>query len=245
MQRNITQALRLALGISFFAFILIGINDGAVGVLLPGMQTTYHTGKDTISLLFLAGTFGYFMASFNNGLLLDKLGNRRFLLLATLMMALGFALLSSRPPFFLLLLGIVPIGFGVAMLDAGFNSYIARLPNNTALLNYLHAFYGMGALLGPLVASAFLALGWIWNSVYFVWISMALLVFLGIGFAFPKGEKPPHQEEQKAGGNVLFLALRRRVVWLAALFLLSMSAPKSVWASGALAFSFKRGMGNS
>ena len=29
-----------------------------------------------------------------------------------------------------------------------------------------------------------------------------------------------HEEEQKAGGNVLFLALRQRVVWLAALFLL-------------------------
>src|SRR5438046_2727398 len=109
MQRNITQALRFALGISFFAFILIGINDGAVGVLLPGMQTTYHTGKDTISLLFLAGTFGYFMASFNNGLLLDKLGNRRFLLLATLIIGLGFALLSSRPPFFLLLLRSNPL----------------------------------------------------------------------------------------------------------------------------------------
>ncbi len=220
MQRKITQTLRFAIGISFFTFILIGINDGGVGVLLPGMQTTYQTGKGTISLLFLAGTFGYFIASFNNGLLLDKLGNKRFLLLATLIMGFGFALLSSRPPFFLLLLGIVPIGFGVAMLDAGLNSYIARLPDNTALLNYLHAFYGMGALLGPLVASGFLALGWVWNSVYFVWIGMAILVFFGIGLAFPKGETVSHGEEQKAGGNILLLALRQGVVWLAALFLL-------------------------
>ena len=220
MQRNITQALRFAIGISFFTFILIGINDGAVGVLLPGMQTTDHTGKGTISLLFLAGTCGYFIASFNNGLLLEKLGNRRFLLLATLIMGLGFALLSSRPPFFLLLLGIVPIGFGGAMLDAGLNSYIARLPNNTARLNYLHAFYGIGALLGPLVASGFLALGWVWNSIYFVWIGMAILVFIGIALSFAGREKASHKEEQKAGGNVLFLALHQRVVWLAALFLL-------------------------
>ena len=176
----------LLLAFHFSAFILIGINDGAVGVLLPGMQTTYHTGKGIISLLFLAGTFGYFVASFNNGLLLDKLGNRRFLLLATLIMGLGFALFSSRPPFFLLLLGIIPIGFGGAMLDAGLNSYIAKLPDNTARLNYLHAFYGMGALLGPLVASAFLALGWVWNSVYFVSIGMAMLVFIGIVLAFPQ-----------------------------------------------------------
>src|SRR5215472_2770182 len=221
MQRNITQALRLAIGISFFAFILIGINDGAVGVLLPGMQTTYHAGKDTISLLFLAGTFGYVSASFNNGLLLDKLGNRRFLLLATLILGLGFALLSSRPPFFLLLLGIIPIGFGEAMLDAGLNSYIASLPNTTVLLNYLHAFYGTGALLGPLVASTFLTLGWMWNTVYFAWIALAILLLLGIGVAFqPIDREAPEQQEAKEGSNVFLLALSQKVVWLAAFFLL-------------------------
>lgn len=220
MQRTMTQTLRLAIGISFFAFILIGMNDGAGGVLLPGMQTTYHVGKDTLSLLFLAGTLGYLTASFNNGLLLDKLGNRRFLLLGTLMMGLGFAVLSSRPPFVLLLVGIVPIGFSCAMLDAGLNSYIASLPENTAPLNYLHAFYGAGALLGPLVASSFLAVGWVWNSVYFVWIGIAILVFIGIGLAFPKRARASQTEEQEAGGNILFLALRQRVVWLAAVFLL-------------------------
>jgi fucose permease len=210
----------LAIGVSFFAFILIGINDGAVGVLLPGMQSTYHVGKDTLSLLFLAGSFGYLTASFNNGVLLDMLGNRRFLLLGTLLMGLGFGLLSGRPPFVLLLVGIVPIGFGCAMLDAGLNSYIASFPQNTALLNYLHAFYGAGALLGPLVASSFLAFGLVWNSVYFVWIGIAILVFVGLGLAFPTRARPARKRGPAARDNVLFLALRERVVWLAALFLL-------------------------
>jgi len=216
----LTRTLRLTIGISFFAFILIGMNDGTVGVLLPAMQTSYHVGKDTLSLLFLAGTLGYLTASFNNGLLLNKLGNRYFLLLGTLLMVLGFALLSSRPPFLLLLAGIVPIGFGGAMLDAGLNSYIASLPENTVLLNNLHAFYGMGALLGPLVASGFLALGLMWNRVYLVWIGVAVLVCLGIGLAFARRKRTSQQEEPVAEGNVLFLALRQRIVWMAALFLL-------------------------
>ena len=220
MQRTLTRTLRLTIGISFFAFILIGMNDGTVGELLPTMQTSYHVGKDTLSLLFLADTLGYLTASFNNGLLLNKLGNRHFLLLGTLLMVLGFALFSSRPPFLLLLVGIVPIGFSGAMLDAGLNSYIASLLENTALLNYLHAFYGMGALLGPLVASGFLALGLGWNSVYFVWIGVAMLVFLGTGFTFSRRARTSQTEEPEAEGNVLFLALRQHVVWLAALFLL-------------------------
>ena len=49
---------------------------------------------------------------------------------------------------------------------------------------------------------------------------MAILVFIGIALAFPRREKASHKEEQKAEGNVLFLALHQRVVWLAALFLL-------------------------
>lgn len=220
MKTQLTPALRLSLGLSFFAFILIGANDGAVGVLLPSMGTTYHVDKATLGLLFLAGTAGYFLASFNNGLLLEKLGNQRFLLLGTALDLLGMAILSSKPSFVILLLAIVPIGFGGAMLDAGLNSYIAGLPRNTALLNYLHAFYGTGALLGPLVASAFLAAQFGWNTVYFVWIGMAFVLLLGVGVAFRREQMSAHKEETKAEGNLLVTTLRVRAVWIAALFLL-------------------------
>lgn len=220
MQQNTARSTQLTVGVSFFAFILIGANDGAVGVLIPGMQNTYHVGKDSIALLFLAGTLGYFTASFNNGLLVEKLGNQKFLVLGTLLMLFGFILLSLKPPFLLLLFAIIPIGFGGAVLDAGLNSYIAGLPRNTALLNYLHAFYGAGALIGPLVASTFLVLGLAWNMVYYVWIGLALLLAIGLTLIFPNKKLVRADERAVQEKNVLFTALRQRVVWLAALFLL-------------------------
>lgn len=220
MQQTIPRPSRWTIGLAFFSFILIGANDGAVGVLLPSMQITYHVGKDTIALLFLAGTAGYFIAAFNNGLLLNLLGNRRFLLLGLLVSGLGLSLLSIQPPFVLLLFAIVPIGFGGAILDAGLNSYIAGLPQNTKLLNYLHAFYGGGALLGPLVASTFLAVGLAWNNVYVVWISLAVLSFVGFSLAFKDSPASTTQGEAHNQSNVLMMALRLRVVWIAALFLL-------------------------
>jgi fucose permease len=206
--------------LAFFAFILIGATDGAVGVLLPSMRRFYQVEKATVGFLFLAGTLGYLLASFNNGLLVEKLGNRRFLVMGLSLLALGSGVISFQPPFLVLLASVVPIGCGAAALDAGLNAYIASLPRNASLLNYLHAFYGLGALLGPALAALLLAAQWAWSSIYVIWVALGIIGIVGFWIAFkeqaPDGVKPTTSKQ----GNVLALALRLRVVWIGALFLL-------------------------
>src|SRR5207253_3230802 len=133
--------LRRQLGLAFLAFILVGANDGALGVLLPSMRAHYGIDKGTVGLLFLAGTTGY-----------------------------------------------------------------------------LHAFYGVGALLGPLLASAILAVGWGWNSVYFVWVGLSVVLAAGFVALFAgRGNLVHHERAMEGGsGNVLAAALRLRIVWLTA-----------------------------
>src|SRR5437868_5878542 len=212
---------RAQIGLAFFAFILIGANDGAIGVLIPSIQNHYSVNKATVGLLFLSSTVGYLIAAFNSGLLVEKLGNRRFLMLGVAIFLLSAVMLSLMPPFIIVLLIFLPLGFGAGFLDAGQNAYIAGLPRNAALLNYLHAFYGVGALLGPIIASAILAIGLGWNSVYVVWIGMSTILLVSVGLAF-KGHKASSQGNTtaEAKSNVLIAALRMRVVWIAALFLL-------------------------
>jgi len=212
------QGLRLQLGLAFLAFILIGANDGAVGVLLPSLQAFYRVDKATIALLFLASTAGYLSAAVTSGALVERWGLRRFLLLGTSSFLSAVALLTLHPPFLLVLGVLLLLGFGVAVLDAGLNTYIAGLPDNTALLNYLHAFYGLGALIGPLVASGVLAVGLGWNSVYAVWGAISVVVLAGVlgGFSRESATPPAAHPE----GAAWRAALRLRVVPLAALFLL-------------------------
>lgn|SRR5579872_185473 len=214
--------LRMQLGLCFFAFILIGANDGAFGVLIPSMRSHYGVSNATIGLLFLFASVGYLIAAFNSGLLVAKLGNRLFLLLGIGTFLFAATMLSLMPPFPVLLFMLLPLGFGGAILDAGLNAYIAGLPRNTALLNYLHAFYGTGALLGPIIASGLLAIGFGWNSVYIVWIAICIVLGVGVGFAFKGHKRIEDEKAEKAETkqNVLFKALAMRIVWLAALFLL-------------------------
>ncbi len=207
---------RMHLVLAFLAFILIGANDGALGVLIPSIRTFYHIDNVTISWLFLTFSIGYLSASFNIGLLMAKLGERRFLLLGMALFMLGAGLFSLQPPFALFLCTGTLLGFSVGIIDAGLNAHVASLPNNATLLNYLHAFYGVGALLGPLVAAGLLALRFGWQATYLVWLCLALLIFLGFWLAFKHQLQPVSSGRN---GNVLFDTLRLRSVWLVALFL--------------------------
>lgn len=221
IQTQAATNLRWQIGLAFIAFILVGANDGAVGVILPSLGQYYNVSKGTVGLLFLAGTLGYLTAAFTSGLLLEKLGRRSFLMLGTTVFLIGAIANSFKPPFVLLLLSLLIIGFGVAIIDAGLNAYIASLPNSTSTLNYLHAFYGIGALLGPVIATTLVvvvALGW--NSVYWLWIVFSALILLGFATIYHNPAASSEADKEQATGNVLVAALRLRVVWLAAFFLL-------------------------
>ncbi len=224
-QRMSPSILRMSITLAFLTFILIGANDGAFGVLLPNLQQQYHVDKAVISLLFLCGTLGYFIASLNNGFLMTTLGNQRTLMLGTFLFICGVGILILVPPFALILLAFCFIGCGAATLDAGLNSYVVQLPNSTVQLNYLHFFYGIGALLGPIIASAILAIHWHWNITYMLWSAYSLLILLGLGLFFRERTKTStisqQNEEATAQDHRLSVTLKRRVVWIAAFFLLT------------------------
>jgi len=184
------------------------------------MRQHYGVDKATIGLLFLFQTIGYLIAAFNSGLLVERLGNRRFLLLGVASFLLGVGTLSLMPSYIIVLIMMLPLGLGIAIIDAGLNAHIAGKPRNAALLNYLHASYGTGALLGPLIASAILVMRLGWNSVYVVWIGMSLVLLVGFRLAFKGQNISPTEDATKPGSNVLVTALRVPLVWIAALFML-------------------------
>jgi fucose permease len=221
---RLRRLLYLQLGIAFFAFIFIGANDGAGGVLLPSFQRHYDLDKSGVSVLFFGGTCGYLLAAFLSGLMRERLGLRAFQTLGGGCLLVGMAVMVLMPPWYGVLLTFVLLGFGVAIIDAGLNAYIAELPDNSALLNYLHAFYGAGALLGPLLASSILALDGGWNLVYATFAGLAVVLVTGLAGGFRTSLTPPSSAtataDKNPDRNVLAAALRLPLVWIGAIFLL-------------------------
>lgn len=51
------------------------------------------------------------------------------------------------------------LGLGAGLIDTGINTFIASDQKNANLMGMLHAFYRIGALLGSILATTLLTLG--------------------------------------------------------------------------------------
>ncbi len=208
---------RPALTLSFAALVVIGLNGGAAGVLIPSQQAHYHVDKSTIGLLFFAFSAGYLLSGIVNGLLIRLLGARGQLALGGLVLAAGSVGSALAPPFAVLAALAVVLAFGAGALDAGYNAYVAHMPEPTGPLNVLHACYGLGALIGPLVAAFLIEGGHSWQAFYAVLAPFGLILAAGAVFLLP-GPAAAAPVDGQPHASVAG-ALRRPEVLLATAFL--------------------------
>jgi fucose permease len=231
--------------LAYATFVLIGIAAGGEGVLLPAQMGSYGVDRATIGIIFFTGSIGFVLAGFHNGSLIHRFGLRVALAVGGGAYVLAGLYLATRPPFVAFVLVQVVLGYASGVLESVLNTYLASLPDARALLNQLHAFFGVGALLGPVVAS------WIvgfasWTVVYLVLAAAYLPLVIGFLVSYPRqqttgslapppGPPPPLPEPAvplsepaaalaelpapRQGGGLLGAVLRERGVLLGAAFL--------------------------
>lgn len=218
---NTSVASRSQLSTAFFGFVLIGVVSGAWGVLLPDLSTYYHVNDAVVGLLFFTSSIGYFLSALSSGFLTVKIGQRCYLITGVAVLILCCLLIALKPPFVLVLFIRLFMGMAVAMIETGLNLFFASLSNTAALLNYLHAFYGVGALIGPLIASAILALSFGWNIAFFAWVLLALPLLLGLFMLFRhQPSSVAHEEQAEKSEHGLRAGIKLPIVWYITLFLL-------------------------
>jgi fucose permease len=204
------------IGVAFGIFGIIGMNLGGTGVLLPTQIEDYHIDKAVIGTVFFATSIGYFAAATGGGALLQRMGLRAYLLAGGALMFAATAAMALRPSFALYLALQLVSGLGNGALEAGLNAYLSTLDRATALLNSLHAFFGVGALIGPVVAARMLSWGYAWTA-YFVVIAVLLAVCSAGLLLYPP--TATHESADPGGTNGYGAALRHPAVWLGGLFL--------------------------
>jgi fucose permease len=101
-----------------------------------------------------------------SGLILRKIGTGRLLAVCGAVTGLSLVGCGFSPVFALLLAFAVPLGFGQGAIDTGMNFYVSKHYSSRDM-SWLHCCWGIGATLGPLIASLFLQSSGSWRSAYF------------------------------------------------------------------------------
>lgn len=136
--------------LAYVAFVALGMPDGLLGVAWPSIRTGFSIPLDAVGLLLTACVAGYMTSSFLSGPLVARMGIGRILAVScglTGTALIGYTLVPEW--WMMVVLGVVA-GLGAGAIDAGLNTFVAA-HFGEGMMQWLHASYGIGVTLGPIV----------------------------------------------------------------------------------------------
>ncbi|ORY26856.1 major facilitator superfamily domain-containing protein [Naematelia encephala] len=139
----------------FMVMFLAGWNDASQGPLLPSLQIFYNLDYLVISIIWVFNFLGFMSSGLTNVWLTDRLGFGVVAPLGAAFQALGYVWLCWGAPYPVFVLGYVFVGYGLGLQDAQVNSLTSRLPGASTKMFLMHAVYGLGATVSPLVSTEF------------------------------------------------------------------------------------------
>jgi fucose permease len=154
----VTDERRLT-GLAYACLLIVGIHVGWIGPFLPGISHILHLSIDRAGLIISATSAGYFLALIVAGAVSHRWSAQTILIAAMVLFAAGLFGLAIAAILPTLLCASALIGLGNGAIDVAANALIVDLNRDrlAAALNYLHALFGVGALMGPLIAGFALA----------------------------------------------------------------------------------------
>jgi len=147
------------------AFIALGLPDGALGVAWPSMRRAFALPVSGFGVLILIMMGGHLVASVGSGPAAARVGPARLLLWSNVVFAASAFGLAFAPGWWALMLAGLVAGAAAGLIDAGLNAYAAAR-FSPGVITSLHACFGAGATLGPLLMGRVLEQGRSWRAGY-------------------------------------------------------------------------------
>ncbi|WVQ81604.1 hypothetical protein IAT38_003728 [Cryptococcus sp. DSM 104549] len=143
------------IAVLFTVMFLVGWNDSSQGPLIPSLQAYYNVNYLVIAIIWVTNFVGFIVSGFTNVWISDHFGFGIAAPFGSSMQVLAYALMCWGGPFPLFVIAFIINGFGVGLQDAQVNALTSRLPGANTKMFVMHAFYGFGATVSPLVSTAF------------------------------------------------------------------------------------------
>lgn len=160
----------------YLAFVLLGLTIAAEGPTLLKLAEHTSSALDQISSIFLFGSLGYLLGSYFGGRIYDRVPGHRFMAGVLVFLGISIALVPLASARWVLFTIVLISGLFKGALDVGCNTLLLWVHNETVgpFMNGLHAFFGVGAFIAPLVVAQVLSLT---EDIYWVYWLFAMGAF--------------------------------------------------------------------
>ena len=183
--------------ILYLGFISIGIPDQILGVAWPSMRQDFTKPIEAAGIIVSTITIFTILSSFLSPFFIKKFKTNTILTFSTFLIIIALTGFTIAPNWIILLLFCIPMGLGAGTVDASLNNYASK-NFDARNLNWLHASWGIGATIGPMIMTFALT----FNSWKFGYILISCLLFIFyLTFIFTKNlwieEKEEHTQKEK------------------------------------------------
>ncbi|WP_404328590.1 MFS transporter [Mesobacillus maritimus] len=224
--------------IIYAAFFSLGLPDSLLGVAWPEMVGEFHVAFSAAGIISMTIAICTIIASLQTARVTRKMGTGKLVLGSVLLTAIGLIGFASTQNFYLLILAALPLGLGAGAIDTSLNDYVA-VNLKAHHMNWLHAFWGVGATMGPMIMGVVLNHHYSWRNGYMIIGGIQLMLVIILFFSLPlwKRNKQKGSEELDHRTTSLREVLKQKGVLFALLsflFYVGLEGSIFLWGSSYL-----------
>ncbi len=191
------MVLTILLIIIYLAFISLGLPDALLGAAWPTMYSDMGVEISYAGIISMIIAGGTIISSLLCDRLIRRLGTGLLTCVSVLLTAGALLGFSFSNQFYQLCLLAIPLGLGAGSVDAALNNYVA-LHYKAKHMNWLHCFWGIGAMTGPVIMSYYLERGFIFQSGYRTVAIIQFILVVILVVTLPIWEKASLENKAKS-----------------------------------------------
>ena len=183
--------------LTYLMFAMFAMTTDSVGVIIPEVINTFQLSLTAAGTFQYATMTGIAVAGVFLGSLADRFGRRRTIVAGLTLFGAACFLLAAGDTFlfFAVMLGLS--GLAIGIFKTGALALIGDISTSTAqhtsIMNTAEGFFGVGAIVGPVILARLLTAGLSWTWLYVIagTICVALIV-LALLVKYPETTRPSH-----------------------------------------------------
>ena len=192
----------LLLGVIYLIFISLGLPDSLLGSGWPTMQVDFGVPSSYAGYISMMISCMTVISALLSPQMIRKFHTKWIVIASIGLTVLGLIGFSIASRYWMLLMIAVPYGLGAGAIDASVNHYVAN-HYRSSVMNFLHCFYGVGAVISPYIMSQALKIAR-WNEGYrwTAYIQLGILLACILSLPLWKQNESQNAEENHESAGI-------------------------------------------